>query len=80
MNEDEVGENEYENAFDDDVFDDEESAPVAAWARPVASAAVSMRCPNMIPGKSGSGFISWAPKSTSTGAGEIEGELKEHLS
>ena len=80
MNEDEGGVNEYDDAFDDDMSDDEESAPVAAWARPVASAAVSMRFPNMIPGKSGSGFISWAPKSTRTGAGEIEGELKEHLS
>ena len=34
----------------------------------------------MMPGKFGSAFISWAPKSTRAGAGKIEGELEERFS
>ncbi len=54
------------------------SAP--AWAKPVASAAVSMRFPNMMPGNDGFGVDSWAPNSTRLGTWEIKGLLKERFS
>ena len=60
------------------MLDAVSSAP--ACAKPVASAAVSMRFPNMMPGNAGSGVISWAPNSTSPGAWEGEDWLKERFS
>ena len=54
------------------------SAP--AWAKPVASAAVSMRFPNMMPGNAGSGVNSWAPNSIRRGAREVKDWLKERVS
>ena len=65
---------------DDDSEDDVEErlmSPSATWARPVASAAVSMRLPNMTVDKSEVGKSgAWCPKSAAPGALRVELELK----
>ena len=51
-------------------------SPSATWARPVASAAVSMRLPNMTVDKSEVGKSgAWCPKSAAPGALRVELEL-----
>ena len=48
-------------------------ASFATWARPVASAAVSIRLLNISPGRASSREVVWSPKSVAEGATKFFG-------